>query len=79
MFSSDKQKERLHSTQKPVSLMKYLIETYSNEGDKVLDFTMGSGSTGVACMQCGREFIGIEVDIDAFLVAKKRMEQIKNG
>lgn len=78
-FSSDKQRERLHSTQKPVALMKYLIETYSNQGDKVLDFTMGSGSTGVACMQCDRDFIGVEVDIDIFLIAKKRMEQIKNG
>ena len=51
---------RLHPTQKPVDLLEYLIRTYTNEGDTVLDFTIGSGSTGVACMNTGRKFIGIE-------------------
>jgi len=54
----------VHPTQKPVALMEYLIRTYTNEGQTVLDFTMGSGTTGVACMNTGREFIGIERDID---------------
>ena len=64
----------LHPTQKPVSLMTYLIRTYSNAGDTVLDFTMGSGTTGVACMQTGRNFIGIEIDPGYFAIAKKRIE-----
>ena len=57
-----KQQKGLHPTQKPVPLMEYLIKTYTNEGDHVLDFTMGSGSTGVACGHLGRRFIGIEKD-----------------
>lgn len=62
-----------HPTQKPVALMEYLIKTYTNEGETVLDFTMGSGSTGVACMNTGRKFIGIELDSYYFEVAKDRI------
>ena len=62
---------RLHPTQKPVALMEYLIKTYTNEGDTVLDFCMGSGTTGVACVQTGRGFIGIDKDID---IATRRIE-----
>ena len=63
----------LHPTQKPLKLMEYLIKTYTNEGDMVLDFTMGSGTTGVACKNTGREFIGIEKDEGYFNVAKNRV------
>ncbi|WP_343463526.1 site-specific DNA-methyltransferase [Pantoea sp.] len=71
-FSSDKQKQSLHSTQKPVKLLRYLIETYSNPGDTVLDFTMGSGTAGVACQESGRSFIGIEKDPAIYQVACDR-------
>ena len=64
---------RLHPTQKPVALMEYLIKTYTNEGETVLDFTMGSGTTGVACKNLGRSFIGIEMDADYFAAASKRI------
>ena len=64
---------RYHPTQKPVALMEYLIKTYSNEGDVVLDFTMGSGTTGVACKNLGRGFIGIEKDEKYFNIAKERL------
>ena len=63
-----------HPTQKPVALMEYLIKTYTNQGDTVLDFTMGSGSTGVACKNLGRNFIGIELDKTYFELASKRIE-----
>jgi len=63
----------LHPTQKPVALMEYLIKTYSNEGDTVLDFVMGSGTTGVACKNLNRKFIGIEKDEKYFQVAKERI------
>lgn len=72
-FSSDKQKQSLHSTQKPLALIQYLIETYSNPGDTVLDFTMGSGTAGVACQQTERNFIGIEKDAAIFQTACQRM------
>jgi site-specific DNA-methyltransferase (adenine-specific) len=65
--------EALHPTQKPVALMEYLIKTYTNEGETVLDFTMGSGTTGVACSNLGRKFIGIEMDEGYFEIAKKRI------
>ena len=65
----------LHPTQKPVALMEYLIRTYTNEGETVLDFTMGSGTTGVACMNTGRNFIGIERDEKYFQIAKARIEE----
>lgn len=64
---------RFHSSQKPVALMDYFIRTYSNEGETVLDFTMGSGSTGVACILAGRQFIGIENDPDIFPIAQQRI------
>jgi len=72
--STDRQKSRLHPTQKPVTLMEYLIRTYTNEGQIVLDNTMGSGTTGVACMNTGRRFIGIERDAVYFEKAKTRIE-----
>ena len=65
--------KRLHPTQKPVALMEYLIKTYTNENELVLDFTMGSGSTGVACVNTNRNFIGIELDDGYFEIAKKRI------
>ena len=65
----------LHPTQKPVALLEYLIKTYTNEGDTVLDSCMGSGSTGVACINTGRKFIGIELDGDYFEISKKRLKQ----
>lgn len=68
-----------HPTQKPVALMEYLIRTYTNEGDTVLDNTMGSGTTGVACRNTGRRFIGIERDPDYFAIAQKRIEQAPQG
>lgn len=64
---------KLHPTQKPVALMEYLIKTYTNEGDLVLDNCMGSGTTGVACLNTGRRFIGIEKDDEYFEIAKKRI------
>jgi DNA modification methylase len=64
----------LHPTQKPVLLLEDLIKTYSNDGDTILDFTMGSGSTGIACWNTNRSFIGIEKDSDYFAAAKKRLE-----
>lgn len=63
----------LHKTQKPVALMEYLIKTYTNEGETVLDFTMGSGSTGVACKNLNRNFIGVELDETYFNIAKERI------
>lgn len=64
----------LHPTQKPVTLMEYLIRTYTKEGDTVLDFCMGSGSTGVACKNTNRNFIGIELNKDYFEVATDRIK-----
>lgn len=69
----------LHPTQKPVKLLEYLIKTYTNEGDIVLDNCMGSGSTGVACLNTNRNFIGIELDEKYFEIAKKRIEETKRG
>ena len=71
--------KQLHPTQKPTDLLEYLIKTYTNENETVLDFTMGSGSTGVACMNTNRKFIGIELDENYFNIAKDRIENsIKN-
>lgn len=67
-----------HPTQKPVALMEYLIRTYTNEGDTVLDNTMGSGTTGVACVNLCRNFIGIERDESYFKIAKDRIESAQN-
>ena len=69
----------LHPTQKPVPLLAWLIRTYTDAGDVVLDSFMGSGSTGVACLQERRRFIGIELDPKYFEVAKKRIEEAQNG
>jgi site-specific DNA-methyltransferase (adenine-specific) len=65
----------VHPTQKPVALLEYLIKTYTLEGETVLDNTMGSGSTGVACINTARNFIGIEKDDKYFEIAKKRIEE----
>ena len=67
-------KEKLHRTQKPVEACEWLIKSYSNEGDTVLDFTMGSGSTGLACKNTNRKFIGIEMDVDIFKTATDRLK-----
>jgi len=64
---------KLHPTQKPVALMEYLMNTYTNEGETVLDFTMGSGTTGVAAKNLNRAFIGIELDEGYFDIAKDRI------
>ena len=76
-FSPDKQK--IHPTQKPVALLEYFIKTYSKENDTVLDFTMGSGSTGVAAKNLNREFIGVELDKNYFDIAKKRINERRTG
>jgi site-specific DNA-methyltransferase (adenine-specific) len=70
----DKEESHYHPTQKPVALMEYLIKTYTNEGETVLDFTMGSGTTGVAAKNLNRSFIGIELDETYFNIAKERIE-----
>jgi site-specific DNA-methyltransferase (adenine-specific) len=72
-ISNADQTNKLHPTQKPVKLMEYLIKTYTNEGDLVLDNCMGSGTTGVACKNLGRKFIGIELDPEYFKIAEKRI------
>jgi len=66
---------KIHPTQKPVSLMEYLIKTYTLEGETVLDFSFGSGSTGVACARTKRNFVGIELDEEYFKAASKRINQ----
>ena len=71
-FSNDNHGS-LHPTQKPVPLLEYLIKTYTQENETVLDFTMGSGSTGVACVNTNRNFIGIEMDENYFNIAEKRI------
>ena len=68
-----------HPTQKPIALLEYLIKTYTNEGETVLDFTMGSGSTGVACINTGRNFIGIELDEGYFKIAQERIQTAYGG
>jgi len=72
-----KDKGKLHPTQKPVALLEYLIKTYTLENETVLDFTMGSGSTGVACKNLKRSFIGIEMDDKYFEIARERIGMIK--
>jgi len=74
-FASDKQRSSLHPTQKPVALMEYMVRTYTNEGETVLDNCMGSGTTGVACINTGRKFIGMELDANYFAVAQKRLSE----
>lgn len=78
-IASGKEKTK-HPTQKPVALMEYMIRTYSHEGDTVLDFTMGSGTTGVAAKKLNRHFIGIEKDPTYFKIAKERIAEVdRNG
>lgn len=77
VFAKDQQKENYHPTQKPVALLEWLIRTYTNEGDLVLDNCMGSGSTGVACVNTNRDFIGIELIEQYFEIAKERIEKAK--
>ena len=72
-FSNNNQKGKLHPTQKPVALLEYLIKTYTSEGETVLDNCMGSGSTGIACVNLNRSFIGIEMDDKYFEIASKRI------
>ncbi len=74
-FTNANQNNRLHPTQKPVALLEYLIKTYTLEGETVLDNCMGSGSTGIACINTKRNFIGIEKDDKYFEIAKKRIEE----
>ena len=77
VYENDDVDLRYHPTQKPLKLMEYLVNTYSNENDIVLDFTMGSGSTGVACQNLNRKFIGIEKDDNYYQIAEKRI--LKGG
>ena len=76
--SNASQKNKFHPTQKPVALLEYLIKTYTNEGETVLDFTMGSGSCGVASVNTNRNFIGIELDKGYFDIAEKRINEAQN-
>lgn len=76
-FPTDKQKEALHPTQKPISMFRYLIETYSNPGDLILDNCIGSGTTAAAAISCGRSFIGIEKDKKYFEIARRRIEVVQ--
>ena len=76
-FNNNYTREQLHPTQKPVALLEYLIKTYTLEGETVLDNTMGSGSTGVACINTNRNFIGIEKDDKYFEIANKRIADAK--
>jgi DNA modification methylase len=75
-FKTDE--NRKHPTQKPIALLEYLIKTYTKENETVLDFTMGSGSTGVACVNTNRNFIGIELDKEYFKISKERIENASN-
>lgn len=75
ILQGKRDKCELHETQKPVSLMEYLIKTYTNETQTVLDNTMGSGTTGVACKNTNRNFIGIEMDREYFEIAQKRINE----
>ena len=68
---------RLHPSQKPIDLLEYLIKTYTDEGDMVLDFTMGSGSTGVACQNTNRNYIGIEIEPEYYQIAEERLQENK--
>lgn len=76
-FSNANQKGKLHPTQKPVALLEYLIKTYTQDGETVLDFTFGSCSTGVACLNTNRKFLGIEMDAKYYEIACDRMNNNK--
>ena len=69
--------KKLHPTQKPIELLEWLVKTYTNPGETVLDNCMGSGSTGVACIRTGRDFIGMEIERKYFEIARERIEQAK--
>ena len=75
VFPSDKQRSKLHPTQKPLALMEYFVRTYTNPGDTVLDNCMGSGTTGEACIRTGRRFIGIESNAEYFAVSGRRLQE----
>ena len=75
LLEFDSEFKTVHPTQKPVALIEYLIKTYTNEGETVLDFTIGSGTTAVACINTGRNFIGIEKDEKYFDIAQKRVDE----
>jgi len=77
-FNNNETRKQVHPTQKPVALMEYLIKTYTNENETVLDFTMGSGTTGVACKKLNRNFIGIEIDPEYFKIAQARIVDNSN-
>lgn len=77
-FKRDILTSNLHPTQKPLSLMEYLVSTFTNEGDVVLDFSMGSGTTGVACKNLNRKFIGIELEKNYFDIASQRIQSCDN-
>jgi DNA modification methylase len=77
--SNANQLGKMHPTQKPVALLEYLAKTYTNENETILDFTMGSGTTGVACVNTNRKFIGIERDSHFFEVARKRIEEAQQA
>lgn len=79
ILSFARDSDRNHPTQKPIALLKWLIKTYTNEGETVLDNCMGSGSTGVACVNTGRNFIGIELDENYYNIAKNRIEGAINN
>lgn len=70
-----RRQDQIHPTQKPVELLEYLIKTYTNEGETVLDNCMGSGTTGVACINTNRQFIGMEIEQEYFDIAKQRIEE----
>ena len=76
---SNKIKNRLHSTQKPIGLLEYLIKTYTNEGETVLDNCMGSGSTAIACINTNRKFIGFETDVAYYNLANERIKNHVNN
>ena len=76
-FSRDNSNKGILSTQKPIALMEYLVKTYTNEGEVVMDNTMGSGTTGVACKKLNRQFLGMEINEEMFNIAKIRIEHIQ--
>lgn len=77
-INRENKRKTLHPTQKPIALLEYLIKTYTNEGETILDNCMGSGSTGVACVNTKRNFIGIELDKGYFDIAEKRINEAQN-
>lgn len=78
ILSFARDSKKLHTTQKPVALCEWLIKTYTNENDVILDNCMGSGSVGIACLNTNRNFIGYELDTNYFNIAKERLEQHEN-